>query len=164
MSRWPTPSLCHASLTQVSSAATPGSLTHTHAAHTLNTVPFPLIADSSTLGSGATPSQQSKVCSDADQTEAAAASSLEEKEASITDADRREKAEKDATLSDWSQKPTDCVRSHCSSLHSQVYFCRAAQNRAQPLNRSCMLIFLNHYFLFKPSATTSCRPIGLLLS
>lgn len=47
---------------------------HTHTVHALNTVLFPLRADSSTLGSGAVPSQQSKVCSDGDQTEAAAAS------------------------------------------------------------------------------------------
>lgn len=74
MSRWLTPSLYHASLTQVSSVTTPGSHTDTHTVHTLNTVLFPLRADSSTLGSGAVPSQQSKVCSDGDQTEAAAAS------------------------------------------------------------------------------------------
>lgn len=37
---------------------------------------------------------------------------------------------------------------------------RAAQTRAEHLNRSCMQIFFNHYFLFKPSATTSCRLLG----
>lgn len=94
MSRWPTPSLYHASLTQVSSVTTPGSHTDTHTVHTLNTVLFPLRADSSTLGSGAVPSQQSKVCSDGDQTEAAAAISLEEKEASIIDRHWQGKLEK----------------------------------------------------------------------
>lgn len=82
---------------------------HTHTAHTLNTALFPLRADSGALGSGAAPSQQSKVCSDGDQTGAAAASRWKRRRRQSSTEDRQGKTGKEATPSDWSQKLTDCL-------------------------------------------------------